>query len=57
MEDKESGIRKIEFIVSDAKLDTVVGNGTVQGQRVTSGGGRREKRVSVADCIWLYADI
>ncbi|KAK2152405.1 hypothetical protein NP493_2471g00001, partial [Ridgeia piscesae] len=49
VEDKESGIRKIEFIVSDAKLDTVVGNGTVQGQRVTSGGGRREKR-DTASC-------
>ena len=57
MADQESGIEMIEFIVSDTKLDTVVGNGTVQGQRVTNGGDRRKKRVSVADSIWSYPDM
>ena len=44
MEDKESGIKEIHYVVSDVTLGTQVGNGTIKGQM---DGERRTKRVSV----------
>ena len=57
MEDKESGIKEIHYVVTDVTLGTQVGNGTIKGHMDEE---RRTKRVSmikweVAICRYLIA--